>query len=165
MQDPICMDNKEFLAMVDLVEQQCLEELYGMDWCDPTCYAIEILDAKYDAVSIEDVVKEDTHLSQEERADLKVVLSKFQKLFSGKLGVFPHQRFHIKLEPGARPKHAYTYAIPHIHLTAFKKELEHLVKLWSKPKIRLFHKSTFSRVTNPQNLRICEKVTLKNLYI
>ena len=104
-------------------------------------------------------------MSEEQRADLQVVLSKFQNLFSGKLGVFPHQKFHIELEPGARPKHVRPYAIPRIHLAAFKKELEHLVKLWSKPKIRLFHKSTFSRVTNPQNLRICEKVTLKNLYI
>ena len=61
-----------------------------MDWHDPTCYAIEILNAKYNAVSIEDVVKECTHLSEEQQADLHKVLSKFQKLFSGKLGVFPH---------------------------------------------------------------------------
>ena len=90
MQDPLCMDNREYLAMVDTVEQQCLDKLYGMDWCDPTCYAVEILDAKYDAVSIEDVIKECTHLNEEQKADLQIVLSKFQKLFSGKLGVFPH---------------------------------------------------------------------------
>ena len=102
---------------------------YGMDWCDPTCYAVEILDAKYDAVSIEDVVKECTHLNEEQKADLTKVLSKFQRLFSGKLGVFPHRKFHIELEPGARPKHVRPYAIPRIHLAAFKKELEHLVKL------------------------------------
>ena len=129
MRDPFHMDNKEFLAMTDVVEQQCLEELYGMDWCNPTCYAIEILDAKYDAVSIEDVVKECTHLSKEQQADLHKVLSKFQKLFSGKLGVFPHWKFHIELEPGARPRHVRPYAIPRIHLAAFKKELEHLVQL------------------------------------
>ena len=64
------MDDKEFLAMADMVEQQCLEELYGMDWHYPTCYAIKILDAKYDAISIEDVVKECTHLSEEHKADL-----------------------------------------------------------------------------------------------
>jgi len=129
MRDPLCMDNREYLAMVDTVEQQCLDELYGMDWCDPTCYAVEILDAKYDAVSIEDVVKECTHLNEEQKADLTKVLSKFQRLFSGKLGVFPHRKFHIELEPGARPKHVRPYAIPRIHLAAFKKELEHLVKL------------------------------------
>ncbi|KAL7434955.1 hypothetical protein ACHAXH_002430 [Discostella pseudostelligera] len=100
-----------------------------MDWCNPTCYAIKILDAKYDAVSIEDVVKECMHLSEEQRADLQVVLSKFQKLFSGKLGVFPYQKFHIELDPGARPKHVRPYAIPRIHLAAFKKELEHLDKI------------------------------------
>jgi len=106
-----------------------LRRTYGMDWCNPTCYAIKILDAKYDAVSIEDVVKECMHLSEEQRADLQVVLSKFQKLFSGKLGVFPYQKFHIELDPGARPKHVRPYAIPRIHLAAFKKELEHLDKI------------------------------------
>ena len=90
MQDLLYMDNQEFLAMANVVEQQCLEELYVMDWHDLTCYAIEILDAKYDVVSIEDVVEECTDLSEEQKADLQMVLSKFQKLFSGKLGVFLH---------------------------------------------------------------------------
>ena len=44
--DLFYMDNREFLAMADAVEQQCLKELYGMDWYNPTCYAIKILDAK-----------------------------------------------------------------------------------------------------------------------
>lgn len=49
MQDPLSMDNNEFMAMADVIEQHCLEELYGMDWYNPTCYAIKILDAKYEA--------------------------------------------------------------------------------------------------------------------
>ena len=35
MRDPLSMDNSKFLAMTNVVEQQCLEELYGMDWYDP----------------------------------------------------------------------------------------------------------------------------------
>ena len=97
MQDPMCMDNKEFLAMVDVVKQQCIEELYGMDLCDPTCYAIKILDVKYDTVSIKDVVKECMHLKEEQRADLQMGLSKFQKLFSGKLEYFPIENFTLSL--------------------------------------------------------------------
>jgi hypothetical protein len=37
---------KEFGAMAGIIEVQQKEELFGMDWYDPTCYATEILDAK-----------------------------------------------------------------------------------------------------------------------
>ena len=100
-----------------------------MDWYDPTCYAMEILDAKYEAISTDEVVDQCTHLDDEQKAELKQVLKGFQKLFSGKLGTYPHRKFHIDIEPEARPKHVRPYAIPCIHLAAFKKELEHLVKL------------------------------------
>ena len=129
MRDPWSIDNSELLAMTDVVEQQCEEELFGMDWYDPACYAIEILNAKYDAVSIDEVIEQCNHLNNQQKASLKQVLQDFPRLFSGKLGVYPHRKFHIDIEPGAKPKHARPYAIPRIHLAAFKKELEHLVKL------------------------------------
>jgi hypothetical protein len=47
------------------------------------------------------------------------------------LGVYPHRKFHIDLMPGAVPKHFRPYAIPVIHLEAFKKELIHLVGVLS----------------------------------
>jgi hypothetical protein len=34
--------------MAEILEIQQEIELYGMDWYDQTCYAIEILDAKYE---------------------------------------------------------------------------------------------------------------------
>ena len=81
MRDPLSMDNSEFVAMTDVVKQECLEELYGMDWYDPTCYAMEIPDAKYEAISTDEVVDQCTHLDDEQKADLKLVLRGFQKLF------------------------------------------------------------------------------------
>jgi hypothetical protein len=42
--------------------------------------------------------------------------------------MYPHKKFHIGLVPGARPKHSQPYAIPRIHLAAFKKELDCLVQ-------------------------------------
>jgi hypothetical protein len=73
-----------------------------MDWYDPTCFAIEILDAKYEKIQIKDVVNPLEYLSAQQKADLKQVLSEFTKLFDGTLGVYPHRKFHIELEPGAK---------------------------------------------------------------
>jgi hypothetical protein len=47
---PLCnhhlLQNKEFEAMAEIIKIQQEEELFVIDWYDPTCYATEILDAK-----------------------------------------------------------------------------------------------------------------------
>jgi hypothetical protein len=91
-----------------------------MDWYNPTCYASEILDAKYEEVSTDDVVNQLTHLNDKQKLDLKVLLKEFTKLFNGTLGVYPHKKFHIDLVPDARPRQRQPYAVPHINLVAFK---------------------------------------------
>jgi hypothetical protein len=68
-------------------------------------------------------------LSLEQKEGLRKVLKKHTKLFSGKMGVYPHRKFHIDLAPGAIAKHARPYPVPVIHLSAFKNELLHLVKI------------------------------------
>ena len=100
-----------------------------MDWYDPTWYAMEILDAKYEKVENDKVINQLNHLSLEQKKDLRKVLKGHTKLFSGKLGVYPHRKFHIDLVPGAIAKHARPYPVPVIHLSAFKNELLHLVKI------------------------------------
>jgi hypothetical protein len=100
-----------------------------MDWYNPTCYAFETLDAKYGQVSMGDVVDQLTHLKDKQKQDLKALLKDFTRLFDGTLGVCPHKKFHINLVPGARSKHSQPYAIPCIHLVAFKEELERLVQI------------------------------------
>jgi hypothetical protein len=37
--------------MAEILEIQQEVELYGMGWYDPTCYAIEMIDATYEKVS------------------------------------------------------------------------------------------------------------------
>ena len=59
-------------------------------------------------------------MTVQQKADIKQVLDKFTKLFNGTLGVYPHRKFHIELEPGTRPRHARPCPIPVIHLEAFK---------------------------------------------
>jgi hypothetical protein len=38
--------------MAEIREIQQEEEVFGMDWYDPTCYATEILDAKYEKLKL-----------------------------------------------------------------------------------------------------------------
>ena len=73
------------------------------------------IDVKYSTNTIE-------HLNIQQKADIKQALREFTKIFDGTLGVYPHQKFYIELEPNAKPKHARPYPIPVIHLEAFKKE-------------------------------------------
>jgi hypothetical protein len=80
-------------------------------------------------VSTDDVVGQLTHLNDKQKQDLKALLKDFTRLFDSALGVYLHKKFHITLIPGARPKHTQPYVLPHIHLVAFKKELDHLVQI------------------------------------
>jgi hypothetical protein len=47
-----------------------------MDWYDPTCYASEILDAKYEKVLVNDVIDQLDHLNAQQKNVLKRVLDK-----------------------------------------------------------------------------------------
>jgi hypothetical protein len=53
--------------------QRKAEQLLGMDWYNTTCYASEILDAKYEKVSTDDVVNQLTHLNNKQKQDLKLL--------------------------------------------------------------------------------------------
>jgi hypothetical protein len=107
MRDPRHLDDKEYLAVAEILEvQREAKQLFGMDWYNPTCYASEIQDAKYGEVSTDDVVNQLTHLHNKQKQDLKVLLKDFTKLFNGTLGVYPHKKFHIDLVPGAQLKHS-----------------------------------------------------------
>jgi hypothetical protein len=101
LHDPRDLKDRDFKAMAEIIEIQQEVDFFGMDWYDPTCFAIEILDAKYGKVQIEDVVNPLEYSSTQQKADLKQVLSEFTKLFDGTLEVYPHKKFHIELEPGA----------------------------------------------------------------
>jgi hypothetical protein len=40
------------LPMAEIVKVQQEGEHFGIDWYDPTCYATEILDAKYEKLKL-----------------------------------------------------------------------------------------------------------------
>jgi hypothetical protein len=74
MRNTHLLQNKEFEAMAEIIEIQQEEELFGIDWHDPTCYAMEILDTKYEKVEVDEVINQLNHLSLEQKEDLRKVL-------------------------------------------------------------------------------------------
>ena len=85
-----------------------------------------ILDAKYKGISPKEVADQQKNLTEDKRRKLEKVLEKFPMLFDGKLSHYPHEKFHLDLEPGSKPVHSRPYSVPKLHKEAFKKELQHL---------------------------------------
>jgi hypothetical protein len=54
LHDTRYLQRKDFLAMAKTIEIQLEDIFFGMDWYDPTCYASEILDARYKKVLVDD---------------------------------------------------------------------------------------------------------------
>jgi hypothetical protein len=118
---------KEFNAMEDMFHIQVKDKIFGEDWLE--CFAAEILDAKYERTDVVEVVKGLTHLNTHQKADLLQVLQENDKIFNGTLGVYPHKKTRIDIDPNAKPVHSRPYPVPQIHLKTFKKELNHLVRI------------------------------------
>ena len=127
MRPAIGMTANEFDAMADMYHIQVEEDIFGEDWLQS--FATEILDAKYEWTDVADVVKGLRHLNDKQQQELLEVLRANEKMFDGTLGIYPHKKFHIDIDPDAKPVFSRPYPIPRIHLSTFKKELDHLVKL------------------------------------
>jgi hypothetical protein len=87
-------------------------------------------------------------------------------MFNGTLGVYPHKKVHIDIDPDAEPVHSRPYPVPQIHLKTFKKEPDHLVRIgvlaaqqeseWASPSFIIPKKD--SRVRWISNLSQLNKV-------
>ncbi len=77
LRDPHILKDKDYAAMSEVIAIQQEVEFFGRGWYDPTCYAIEILDAKYEKVLVDDVVSHLKHLNDQQKTDFKMVLSEF----------------------------------------------------------------------------------------
>jgi hypothetical protein len=102
-----------------------LHQIHGME-CPVTT---PIADAKYIAVDVHDVVKQQTHLSSTCQNELLVLLLQFTDLFSGKLGCYPHKESDLQLIPNATPKHHHAYPVPRAHEQTFRREIECLLSI------------------------------------
>ena len=73
----------------------------------------EVADIKYAPPDIEDMVSKCTHLTHEEKEDLKKLLFKFEPLFDGTLGTWKTEPIDLELkDPEAKPYHARPYPVP-----------------------------------------------------
>jgi hypothetical protein len=95
LHDTHYLQSKDFLAMAETIEIQLEDDCFGMNWCDPTCYASKILDTKYEKVLVDEVIDQLDHLNAQQKTDLRQVHNEHTKLFDGTLGVYPHKKFHI----------------------------------------------------------------------
>ena len=113
--------------MEDMFHIQVEDELLGQDW--PQSFATTILDAKYEWTDVAEVIDKLTHLEIHKKTDLLQVLRENNKMFDGNLGVYPHKKEQINIDPDAKPVHARPYPVTRVQLSTFKKELDHLMKL------------------------------------
>lgn len=121
----------------DYFEQSDVLEAMALEADDPLEeeYAKEagyksnvILHSKYESVDPLDVARQQKHLTKRQQDDLAKVLSRFDKLFSGKLGCYPYHKVHLDLKPDAKPYTCRPYPVPRHHQRVFKDELDRLCK-------------------------------------
>jgi hypothetical protein len=111
---PLCLpgslDSKELDTMEDMFHIQIKDKIFSEDYLE--CFATEILDAKYDKTDVAEVMNGLTHLNAHQKADLLQVLPENNKMFNGTLGVCPHKKVHIDIDPNAKPFHSRPYPVP-----------------------------------------------------
>ena len=64
-----------------------------------------------------------TYLTNEQHDKLCTILKKYEVLFDGKLGCYPHEQFHIDLVNGMKLVYNKPYGVTYQHKELFKKEL------------------------------------------
>ena len=74
-------------------------------------------------MDIDEEISRYKYLNNDQKNDLRDSFDKYEKLFNGKLGLYPHKKVHIKVEPNIKLAHNRPYTVPNIHLDTFKKEL------------------------------------------
>ena len=80
-------------------------------------------------LDIQEVLSQQKHLNDSQKQDLKNLFEKYDKVFNGTLGLYPHKKVSIEIEKDAKLVHKRAYAVPRTHMDTFKKELDHLVEI------------------------------------
>lgn len=131
-----------------------------------------ILSSKYDKIDTLQVARQQKHLNPKQQDELANILKKYDKLFSGKLGLYPKRKMHLELEEGATPVHQRPYSVAHSQKALFKEELDRLCKLgvlspcgaseWASPTFIIPKKD--NRVRWVSDFRALNKVLKRKVY-
>lgn len=81
--------------LINLNNNLCLTNKCDKDIHDN--YAARILDAKYEHVDTNKDATDQKHMNHNQCHDRQNVWAKYNKIFDGSLGVYPHQKVHIEL--------------------------------------------------------------------
>lgn len=85
--------------------------------------------SRYFQVTTDEVLETLGHLNEDQKGKLGAVLDRHAELFSGKIGSYPHRKFHIDLKPEAVPHYQMRpYPIKRDVLPVLKDELAHQEK-------------------------------------
>ena len=93
--------------------------------------SLKLNESEYQKHEVDEVAAKQTHLTAAQQQELKPLLRKFTKLFSGKLGSYPHRKMHLDVDRQAlkRLRYQRPYPIPHVNYDVFYQELQRLVEL------------------------------------
>ena len=92
--------------------------------------APSIKDAIYEVHDPDVVAESQHHLSPSQKDQLRELFHKHRELFSGRIGRYPHRKFHIELLDGAEPYHCQRpYHIAQVDVPKYRKEFERQVEL------------------------------------
>jgi hypothetical protein len=90
----------------------------------------EILDSRYERQDLDDLVRNQKHLSKAEQQKLATLLHKYSDRFNGTLGTWPDAKISLDLLPGAEPYHCgKPIRVPRIHLQTLQKEIARLIEI------------------------------------
>ena len=96
---------------------------------DSTNRINNILDAKYNAANLKQVVTDSINLNKEEKAKLHKLLLKYEDMFDGTLGKWNGTPHSIHLKDNVTPYHGKAYKIPHAYEATLKKEVQRLCEI------------------------------------
>ena len=105
---------------------------YGDEEDDPKGLgykSTQIMEAKYEAIDTDELAQAQEQLTPKQRTELAHLFRKFPQLFDGELYTYPHRQYHLDLQDGAKPVHSCPYGVPFTQRDAFKRVLDHLVKI------------------------------------
>ena len=91
-------------------------------------YEVTILDRAYKKVTPTECTNEQVHMLNEEQVKFEAMLERHKIMFDGELGLYPHEKFNLKVKEGAVPVHKKPYPVPHKRRNVFCCELKNLVK-------------------------------------